>query len=191
VAPTLVRAIMRPEWADVGPMLTILSGLSVVRPVGWTISSYLIARSRPTLVMALELLKIISLVGFMYLLRPLGPLMTACAVGCAFTAHTIASIGLVRWLDGVPFFGFLQRAVPPIVACVPMVAAVLAVRIGMQRIGLEQKFVTLGIEIVAGALAYVVGALVIARSTSRDFLELLMRQIRRRRGPAAAAAEAG
>ncbi len=184
VAPTLVRAILRPEWVDVGPMLTVLSVLSVVRPVGWVISSFLIAYGRPKLVMGLEGLKLAALVGFMFALRPLGPLWTALAVGCAFTSHTLASIGLVKYLDGVSFFGVLGRAVPPIVACLPMAGAVLAARWGMHRIGLEQKFVTLAIEILAGGLAYVPSALLIARSTSKDFLELLFRAIRRRRGVA-------
>jgi lipopolysaccharide exporter len=183
IAPTLVHAILRAEWADVAPMLTILSALSVTRPVGWTISSYLIARSRPGLIMGLEIFKLASLVVFMFALRPLGPLWTAGAVGCAFTAHTIASVVLVNKLDDIPPLVLVKRALPPVVACLPMVVAVLAARWAMHRVGLEQKFVTLALELICGAAAYIASALVIARSTAKDFLELLMRVIRRRRAP--------
>ena len=41
IAPTTVETLLRPEWHDVAPMLAVLSVLSVVRPVGWTISSFL------------------------------------------------------------------------------------------------------------------------------------------------------
>jgi lipopolysaccharide exporter len=189
IAPTLVRAILRPEWADVGPMLTVLSVLSVTRPMGWTISAYLQARDRPSVMMYLEVFKIVSLVALMVALARFGPLWACGGVGIAFTIHAVASIWLVHRLDGIPFFGLLWRAVPPLAACAPMVAAVLGARWWMQRVGLDQRFVDLAGELTVGAIAYVASAFVIARSTTRDFLELAGNAIRKRRRGRAAAPE--
>ena len=41
IANTLVATLLRPEWALVAPMLMVLSALSVVRPVGWTLGCFL------------------------------------------------------------------------------------------------------------------------------------------------------
>ena len=73
VAPALVQALLPPEWRDVGPMLMLLSVLGVVRPLGWTISSYLLACGSPRLDAALELIKLASLVTLLLTLGRLGP----------------------------------------------------------------------------------------------------------------------
>ena len=182
IAPTLVRAILRPEWADVAPMLMVLSALSVTRPIGWTIASYLQARDRPSAMMYLEVFKLVSLVAGIVALGRFGPLWACGAVGVAFAAHAVGSIWVVHKLDGIPFFGLLWRAVPPLVACAPMIGAVLASRWGMDRAGIHQPFVALAVEILAGSGAYVASALFVARSTAKDFVGLVAKAIRERTG---------
>jgi PST family polysaccharide transporter len=181
ISPTVVRAVLRPEWRDVGPMLTVLSALSVTRPVGWTISSYLQARDRPGTVMKLEIFKLAAVVGFILLLGQWGPLWACAAVGVAFTAHAIASIWVVHRLDDTPFWSLLGKGVPPLVACIPMVVAVLAARAAMQHLGFDQRFVELALELLVGAAVYIAAALVFARATSKDFLNLVRGVLRRRR----------
>ena len=58
VAPTLVAAILPAKWQPMAPYLTVLSALSVARPIGWTVASYLQARDRPVALMWLELFKL-------------------------------------------------------------------------------------------------------------------------------------
>ena len=53
VAETVVRALLDPRWHPVAPMLMVLSALSVTRPIGWTVTSYLQARQMPRLIMCL------------------------------------------------------------------------------------------------------------------------------------------
>src|SRR5262249_2169586 len=45
VAPTLVSSFLDPRWAEVGPMLMILAGLSITRPVAGAMSAYLQVRN--------------------------------------------------------------------------------------------------------------------------------------------------
>ena len=188
IAPTLVRAILRPEWWDVGPMLTVLAALSVTRPLGWTIASYLQARDRPTAIMYLEGLKLVCLIAFIVALGRFGPLWACGAVGIAFGAHALASIWVVQRLDGVPFFRLLGRAVPPLAACVPMIGAVLAVRYWGNE---ARPFLALGEEIGVGALAYVASAFLVAGPTARDLVRVVREARRKNASFSPSAAPAG
>ena len=192
IAPTAVHACFDRRWAQVAPMLMYLSALSVTRPIGWTIASYLQARDRPGAVMALEVFKVVALVGAICTLGRWSQLATCVAVGVAFGAHALLSLWVVKLLDGVSLARTLLRLVPPLVACVPMVAAVLGVRFALARLGLHGvagKIVPLAAETTAGAIAYVLSALVVARSASRELLELLRRAIANRRAPQSPAKE--
>jgi lipopolysaccharide exporter len=184
IAPTLVHALLRAEWADVGPMLSALSALSVVRPVGWTIMSYLQARDQPRAIMFLELLKLAAICVLILTLGRMGPIWACIGVGVAFTAHSIASMWVVRKLDGIPIWGLLGRSVPPLVACLPIVAGVLGIRYVLHHAGIESRFGNLIVEIVVGAVVYVGSALLFARRASADFINLLRNAIKRRRGKA-------
>src|SRR5581483_9410793 len=109
-------------------------------------SSYLQARDRPRAVMGLECFKVLALVGAIVTLGRLGPLWTCAAVGVAFALHALASLWVVHLFDGIAFARMLARLVPPLLACVPLVGAVLGVRHGMDRLGLDGKIARLAIE---------------------------------------------
>lgn len=172
VAPTAVSALLDAKWSGVAPMLVILSALSVTRPIGWTIGAYLsvMTRSRTQVMMALECGKIIVLLGAIALTGGTNPLWSCTAVGVAFALHALASMLLARHFGRVPLRAFLSALAPPLLACLPMVLAILAVRQGLQGTGLVGFKVELIIEVLVGALAYLGAAAVVAR---RDLVELL------------------
>jgi PST family polysaccharide transporter len=89
---------------------------------------------------------------------------------------------VVQVIDGISFARMTLRLVPPLVACVPMVAAVVGTRLGLRRIGVEHQIYYLAAEVLVGALVYTGAALVIARSASRELLRLLRHALARRRG---------
>jgi PST family polysaccharide transporter len=84
---------------------------------------------------------------------------------------------LIEQSDGVPMKKMLAGMAGPLVACVPMVGAVMAVRYGLGLTD-DHPFVGLTIEVVAGAATYVASALVLARAASADFLGLLRKSFR-------------
>lgn len=180
IAPTLVATLLKPEWRDVGPMLAILSVLSVVRPIGWTVSSYLLAQDRPRVDALLEVGKLVGLVALILTVGRWGPLWTCGAVGIAFAVHAIASMWVVQALDGIGLVQLASRCMPPLLACAPMVMAVLVVRAALVHEGMTLRGVELASEIAAGAFAYVLAALVLAPSHAADVLSLLRRAARRR-----------
>src|SRR5260221_5223311 len=101
VAPTLVAALFDVHWRPVGPMLIVLSALSVTRPIGWTIASYLQARQMPRTIFGLELLKLAILLLALVTLGRMGPLSACTAVGVAFGAHPLASLWVVQRVAGI------------------------------------------------------------------------------------------
>ncbi|AUX39799.1 hypothetical protein SOCE26_011940 [Sorangium cellulosum] len=183
VAPTILNdTFFNEAWEPAGPLLAVLSALGVTRPIGWVVSSYMQVYGRTRTIMVLEWLKVVAIVGGISLLGWFGGVLWACAgVGVAFGLHGLASLWMVHRVDGIPFLRMLRPLVRPLLACLPLVAAVLAVRYGMQSLGPLPRGVRLGTEVVAGGLAFVVSALLIARQASRDFLKLAREAVRRRR----------
>jgi len=175
VAQTVVDALLRPEWRDVGPMLAVLSVLSIVRPVGWTIGSYLLARDQPRLDAKLEVFKLVALVVLLLTLGRLGPAWACVAVGVAFGAHSLASMIAVRLLDGIRVRTLAVQGAPALAACVPMLAAVLGVQALESWAGLRAPGVRLIVEIATGAAAYPGAALLLAHDQAMDLLTLARR----------------
>jgi lipopolysaccharide exporter len=173
IAPTTVETLLKPEWRDVGPMLAILSVLSVVRPVGWTISSYLLAQDRPRIDAVLEVVKVAALVGLLLTLGRQGPLWACSAVGFAFGLHALGSMLVVQVTDGIRITEFVRRSAPAMVACIPLVLAVLAVRHLMSHFAWSPRGGHLIVEILAGGAAYLAVAPIVARGTTRDVLGLV------------------
>jgi len=179
VAPTLVSAVFNERWQPVAPMLLLLSALSVTRPVGWTIASYLQARQFPRWLMWLEMGKLALLVAALATLGRRDPLWACVAVGFAYGAHMLASLLVVRRIDGVELRRSLAAVAPALLACVPMVVAVLAVRTLLVAAGVAAPFVLLGFEVSAGAVGYLGAVAVIARKPSRDLVARLREALRR------------
>lgn len=183
VAPTILNdTIFNAAWEPAGPLLAVLSALGVTRPVGWVISSYLQVQARTRSIMVLEWLKVLGIVGGIAALGALGGQLWACAgVGLAFGLHALASLSLVRRLDGIPLPTLLGPLLGPLLACGPMIAAILAVRYGVRPFGPLPRGIRLSSEIVVGAIAFILSALVFAPKAAQDFLRIVKDVLRRRK----------
>ncbi|HEY3497948.1 MAG TPA: oligosaccharide flippase family protein, partial [Polyangiaceae bacterium] len=181
VAPTLVLVLFDARWQGIGPMLVVLSALSVTRPVGWVVASYLQARCMPARILVLEAVKLVCLVGGILSFGRISPLATCGAVGLAFAVHAVLSLWLVELIDGVPLRTSLASLAPALAACVPMAGAVLAVRALLDAGGGTAPMLALAIEVLTGACAYVVAAWIFARRVSEDLIARLVDAVRTRR----------
>lgn len=173
VAPTLVAALFDARWADMGLMLAVLSALSVARPVGWAVASYLQARQLPRSIFMLEAFKLLLLLGSLMTFGRRSPLLACAAVGVAFAGHALASLWLVRQVDGISLRRSLGSLVPAFAACLVMAAAVLLVRHTLASWQPLRPSLRLAIEVSAGALAYGAGALLLARRATQELLNKL------------------
>lgn len=180
IAPTLTRALFDPRWAEVAPMLTLLSALSVVRPIGWIGASYLQVKNQPGAIMWLEVTKTAGLLAAIALLGRLGPLWACAAVGIAFALGSFGYFWVIRRIDGLTLREQILPLLPPVLACAPMVVAVIAARRGIVALGGASSAVGLAAELLAGAVVFVPAALLIAPAASRDLLALLRTALSRR-----------
>jgi len=180
IAPTLTRALFDPRWAEVAPMLTLLSALSVVRPIGWIGASYLQVKNRPRAIMLLEITKTCGLLAAIVLLGRLGPLWACAAVGIAFALGSFGYFWIIRGTDGLPLRAQILPLLPPLLACAPMVLAVLAARRGIAALGGAPATLDLAAELLVGALVFVPSALLLAPTASRDLIGLLRTVLPRR-----------
>ena len=177
--PLIALILPANKWQEVAPLLALLTCLSVFRPMSWVIGAYMVAQEKTRLTMVLELLKLAALLGGIALLAPYGLRAASVAVGASFGIAALGGVAIVV-REGVSIrrlaVGFLQ----PLIACAAMGAAVWAIGVGLDTAGVGQPVVHVIAEIVGGAAAYVGAALVVARSTSRDLLDLLRRSLRRK-----------
>jgi lipopolysaccharide exporter len=182
VAPSVVATLLRAEWGGVAPMLAVLSLLALGSPIGWTVSAYLQALTRTRAIMILEVVKLVLLLASMAVLGRIGgPLLACGAVGVAFAGHAVASLWVVHRLDEVPLTPIVVSALRVVLACVPMIAAIVGVRAAMNHAGLHTPVVHLVVELLVGALTYVGAAFVFARGAALEFLRLLADVVKRRR----------
>jgi hypothetical protein len=72
--------------------------------------------------------------------------------------------------------GFMR----PLLACAVMAAAVWLTGRGLHALGFEHPGIYVIVEIIAGAVAYIAAALVVARETSKDLLQLLVKSLKKR-----------
>jgi lipopolysaccharide exporter len=188
-----VTTVFSANWQPMWPMLAILSVLSVVRPVAWIVAPYLQVYDRPGTMMRLEVSKTVLLLASLVALGlAFGPLAACAAPGIAFAFNAVANLWVVQKMEQrVSIGSMLWPLLPPVLACAPMVAAVIGVRHALEAVGplprlvdgplgaVIAKVIELGAEIVVGAAAFVGAAFLVARAASRDFIELL-RGARRR-----------
>jgi PST family polysaccharide transporter len=182
VGPTLVATLFDARWRPLGPMLVLLSALSVTRPVGWMVESYLQARRLPGLILGLEALKVVALVLFIVTFGRRSPIWTCGAVGLAFAGHALASLWVIRKVDGISLRRSVGSLVPPLLACVPMVLAVLATREALAacNVGAGRPAFRLLVEVTAGATGYLAAAFVVARDQSKDLVARVTDAVRSR-----------
>lgn len=194
VAPTLVATFLDPRWADVAPALAILSVLSLVRPVAWIGSAYLQVKNRPLPIMVIELVKTVGLLVLMYLAGRYGGAIAgpgmgawsrgetwACvSIGVSFGAGSLAYMFIFKRIEGVSLTSQVGSLLPPVLACLPMAAVILAVQGPLARTTLPPG-ARLALEVITGILVFVPSAFVIAPRASREFVELVTSALRRRR----------
>lgn len=193
VAPALA-GLLDPRWASLDVALAILSILSVVRPISWIGGSYLQVKNMPRTIMILEGAKPFVLVATMVLFAKLGPRLAgpdvlgrlgtgecwACAaVGLVFALNSFSYMCVFKRIDGLSLSAQLAELLPPVFACVPMVAAVAGLEHTLAASGVR-PILRLVTEVGAGAAVFVPSAFVLSPATAREFVGLLRAALARR-----------
>jgi PST family polysaccharide transporter len=174
MGPTLVAAFLAPAWQPVGPRVVILSAVSAVYPLGFAIHSYLNASNHPRWVMVLGLIRTAVLLASLAVLGWLGGPLWACGgVGLGFGIYALLGIVVACDLEKISPVPLLRGLRGPLLACLPMVAAVLGVRFLLRAAGVGSPYPYLVAELLAGAAAYVGAALTLAPVVARELFMVL------------------
>ena len=195
VAPSLTW-LFNERWLAAVPMIILLGSLSLTRPIIGTIFAYLQALGKGRTLMILEWVKAGGIVVIMLAIgRTLrvtvsedtnnhyGPYLACAAVGVVMFGSTLSYQVIGARSGDLPPSKLIFPLVRPLLACVPMVGAVLAVRWAIGDVnGKLWLILRLIAEIVAGAIVFVGAALVIARKEAKEMIDLLKHTLAKRRG---------
>ena len=138
----------------------------------------MVADSKTNRLMLLEIGKACVLLGGIAVLARFGLVVASAAVGIAFGAMAIAGVAMVAREGPSPWrlmVGFLQ----PFAACVVMTVAVWLTAHALPGGGVTHPAHALVVEIVVGAVVYVVAMFAIAAERSRELLSLLRKALTR------------
>lgn len=173
VAATLVAAFFPPRWAQIAPMLVVLSVHAAALPLAWTFQAFYRAQSRTAFVMATSVARLAMLLASLVTIGRFGPLWACVAVDITVVIYLILVWSGLR-LDYRPYMRPAALGTArALVACVPMVACVLAAQAIERRVGPVPALWALCIEVPLGAAGYLAGALLVARSTTIELMNLM------------------
>jgi PST family polysaccharide transporter len=159
-------------------MLLVLAVLSLARPVFGAIASVVLIETGPRLLAAIEWLSLALLLICLVTFGRISPLWACAAVGTTYMARTAAVFLVARASCGIRLSPLLKRLAPPLLACVPMAAAMLATRAAVHRWGVRSAWLDLLTEIAIGAGVFLGAAALVSREPLQD-LAALVRQRRR------------
>jgi PST family polysaccharide transporter len=182
VAPTAVAALFNAEWQQrMTPMLVILSVMFVSRPMTWSVTAYVQAVQRTRIVMLSSLVRAITVLSLVAVCGHLGGPSWACAgAGLGFLMTSVATIAAAGRVTPLPIAGYLRAVMRPLLPCVPMYLAVIAVARGLAAAG-APLVASLAVQIAVGAIVYIVAAFALVRPAVDELLRVAREAIRRRR----------
>jgi lipopolysaccharide exporter len=183
VGPAIGTAFFRGPWQSVGSMLMVLAIISFTRPISGTVGGFLEIRFHQRLVALIDIATLGMLMAALWTVGRLSPLSACVAVGVVFAARMVIFGLALRMTDGVPLLDFLRPMLPPLLASAPLVGAVAGLHHIAGAFGAAHPTVLLIAEILAGAAGYAVGAMMFARSQTRELLTLLRSGLGRRFAP--------
>lgn len=186
VAPTLVAAAFPPRWQPMAPLLTVLSVLGVVHPMGSALLVYLKACERTRAVLFFQGMRVTLLLLALLALGQFGLRAATGAAGLSGAAFALATLLYLGRKENVAVGRALFGLARVLLACVVMGAGVWLARWAAPPT--FRPVARLGLEIGAGAATYVASALLFVPAQAHEFVSLL-RNLRGRHQVEESAAE--
>ena len=174
-----VELVLSDEWQPVAGFLVVLAAAGVFRPINSIASSLLMASERNALLLGAEFIKVVVLLGGMWALSPLGEISSAASVAVAMGLQA----GLLVYVlgrTGFPTRDLARNARGPALAAVILIFAVVATRSALDQGAAIPIAAQLAVEVIAGAVAYCLGAWIFAREAVSELIEVARAQLYRR-----------
>ena len=182
IAPTLAGTVFNEKWQGMGAMLTILSVMTVFRPMTWSAIAYVQAVQRTRIVMWASFIRAVVVLSLVAVGGSVGGIQGACwGAGIGFATHSVLTIIATSRATGLSTTAYLGGCMRSLLPCAPMYFAVEAVAHALAAASVP-NVVSLIVQIVVGAVVYVVGAFVFCRAGAQEIARLAKATLRRRRG---------
>jgi len=180
VSSTVVATFFDARWQGMGPMLAVLSTMTVFRPMTWSAIAYCQAVQQTQLVMISSFLRAIVVLSLVALCGYLGgPLWACIGAGIGYALHSIVTIIAASRLVGFPLGAYLIGVARPLLPCIPMFLAVVGVEHALiETVPLP---IILGIQVIVGAIVYVISAFILVRPAVREIIRLGREAVSRRK----------
>lgn len=180
VAPTVVDAFFNEKWAGMGPMLTILSVMTVFRPMTWSAVAYLQAVQSTRIIMYASFARAVIVLSLIAACGWYGGLEAACVgAGIGYAVHSLLTIAASSYVAKLPLGSYLVASFRPLIPCVPMFFGVYVLGALMLDAGVP-ALVTLIAQIAAGGVLYIIGAFLFVSQSARELLSVGRSALRRR-----------
>ena len=181
VAPTVVATLFDARWAAMAPMLTILSIMTVFRPMTWSAIAYVQAVQRTRIVMISSFLRAIVVLSLVAVCGYAGGPSWACiGAGLGYALHSALTIIAVGRATGMRAGAYLRGVARPLLPCIPMFLAVTGIARILSAAGIP-LVASLVVQIVTGAVVYIAAAFVLVRRDADELIRIGRDAIRRRR----------
>lgn len=182
VADTVVLTFFDENWGPMmGPMLAILSIMSVFRPMTWSAIAYLQAVQTTRLIMYSSFLRAIGVLSLITLGGVFGDEYWACAgAAVGFALHALITIVFAGRVAGFSVAAYLGGVVRPLLPCAPLYFAVFGVEHALSAASVPAP-ISLAAQVATGVVVYVVAAFIFVRRDVNELLRLGRDAVRRRR----------
>lgn len=182
IAPTLATTIFNDKWGPmVGPMLVILSVMTVFRPMPWSAIAYAQAVQRTRVLMWSSFMRAVLVLSLVAVGGTLWDPRGACVgAGVGYAAHSVWTVIATGRVTALPAGAYLIGVARPLLPCVPMFVAVLGVAHVLEAASVV-PLVSLIAQVAIGAVIYVAAAFVLVRDRANELVRLGRDAIRRRR----------
>jgi len=181
VSSTVVATFFDERWQGMGPMLAILSTMTVFRPMTWSAIAYCQAVQQTQFVMISSFLRAIVVLALVALCGYLGgPLWACVGAGIGYALHSVITIIAAGRLVGFPVGQYMIGVARPLLPCIPLFLAV----VGVEHVLIETAVplpIILGIQVIVGAVVYVISAFILVRPAVREIIRIGREAISRRK----------
>lgn len=182
VAPTVVAAFFNASWGEYMPsMLAILSVMFVFRPMTWSVTAYVQAVQRTRILMLSSFLRAVLVLSLVAVCGHVGGPSWACVgAGLGFALVCVGTIVTAGRVTALPIGAYLRGVARPLLPCIPMYLAVVAVAHGLAAAGVP-LVASLVVQIAVGAVIYIAAAFVLVRPSVDELIRIGREALRRRR----------
>jgi lipopolysaccharide exporter len=181
VSSTVVMAFFDEKWAGMGMMLTILSVMTVFRPMTWSAVAYLQAVQSTRIIMYASFARAVIVLSLIAVCGSMGGIEAACVgAGVGYAVHSLLTIAASAHVSKLPLLSYLVASFRPLIPCVPMFFGVYELGQLMTGAGVP-ALVTLIVQIAAGGVLYIIGAFLFVSQSSRELVRVGRSALSRRR----------